>query len=477
MTDSAAGASNNPISALIPRGSLGLKLLLVCILVLAMGIPIMLVGAIVGEREQRAHSVTAEIGAAAGGSQVIGGPMLLVPYTREVQTQDNDGRVQRRTQRGDYIVYAQTGSANAALGVEDRRLGIYRAAIYKATVDFKAEFAPATAMEKVAEDYRFDWDDAKLLLFVSDSRAIQEAVDVRFGDGTSARLEPYSGIAASAAANAATASYPDGAGYVTPTGLQVFAADAPLKGGPANFTAEARLVLSGAERFALAAFAQDTTASIRGDRSDTRAEGYFQPTEALNPTDAGFVASWSVPFVRRDVTKAADLVGFDMGLVAQRDMAVRFVASDDIYTGVARAVRYGIMFIGIVFLATLIFEAVSGRKAHPAQYILVGLAQCVFYLLLLSMTEIFGFEPAFFAAATATVLLLAYYAGVSFKSAGVGVRALLGLAGLYGAMYVLMTLEDYALLAGSAVAFVVIAATMIATRGVDWYGRGSRAGA
>jgi inner membrane protein len=129
------------------------------------------------------------------------------------------------------------------------------------------------------------------------------------------------------------------------------------------------------------------------------------------------------------------------------------------------------MFIGIVFLATLIFEAVSGRKAHPAQYILVGLAQCVFYLLLLSMTEIIGFTIAFIIAAAATVGLLAFYAGASFKSQQVGLRALVGLGLLYAAMYVLMTLEDFALLAGSLVAFIVIAATMFATRGIDWYGR------
>jgi inner membrane protein len=113
---------------------------------------------------------------------------------------------------------------------------------------------------------------------------------------------------------------------------------------------------------------------------------------------------------------------------------------------------------------------VSGRKAHPAQYILVGLAQCVFYLLLLSLTEIIGFTAAFGIAAAATVGLLAFYAGASFQSSAVGMRALAGLAGLYLAMYVLMTLEDFALLAGSVVAFAVIAATMIATRRIDWYG-------
>src|SRR5690606_11321781 len=143
-------------------------------------------------------------------------------------------------------------------------------------------------------------------------------------------------------------------------------------------------------------------------------------------TDKGFAVSWRVPFVARGIEKAADLNSFNLGLASGRDMAVTFVSSDDIYRGVMRAVQYGIMFIGIVFLATLIFEAVSGRKAHPAQYILAGVAHCVFYLLLLSMTEIMGFTLAFAIAAAATVALLAYYAGASFNSAAVGVRALVG---------------------------------------------------
>jgi inner membrane protein len=99
----------------------------------------------------------------------------------------------------------------------------------------------------------------------------------------------------------------------------------------------------------------------------------------------------------------------------------------------------------------------------------------VFYLLLLSLTELLGFTTAFLVAAVATVGLLGFYAAASFQSTAVGMRALAGLTVLYGAMYVLMTLEDFALLAGSLVAFAVIAATMFATRRIDWYGRGAPA--
>ncbi len=466
--------ATNPIAGLIPRGSLGLKLLLVCLLVLVMGVPLLVVGGLVAGREGRAREVTAEIGRAAGGSQVLGGPMLLVPYTRTVEVSDDQGRTQRRLDRGTYVVFAETGSADANLTVENRRRGIYRAAIYSSNTDFQATFTPSEALNDVDQSYRFDWSQSRIVMFVSDSRAIQSSPQLRFADGSTATMEPISDLSL-VPAGAETYSRPGIFSAPTaplPTSLQAFAARAPLTDAPRGFTVETRLQLTGAQRFSVAAFAQDTTVSIRGDRRDVSAEGYFQAPRAPELTDEGFEVSWSVPLVARGAEEAADLSSFNLGLITGRDMAVSFVSSDDVYRGVARAVAYGIMFIGIVFLATLIFEAVSGRKAHPAQYILVGLAQCVFYLLLLALTEVLGFTTAFAIAAAATVALLAYYAGASFQSGAVGARALVGLAVLYGAMYVLMTLEDFALLAGSVVAFVVIAATMIATRRIDWYGRG-----
>jgi inner membrane protein len=488
--------TSNPISGLIPRGSLGLKLLLVCVLVLAMGIPLLVVGGLVGEREARAAEVTSEIGYRAGGPQIVGGPMLLVPYQRVVETTDSQGRVHRQTLHGSYVVFAETGSAEAQLDVEERRRGIYRAAVYSAETEFDASFRPAAALEDVDASYRFDWDEARVLMFVSDSRAVRNAAQVRFADGTAATFEPVSNLQVSAPTPEPVAdAYGRRRAPQAPLSgaLAAFAAPARLT-GPADFTVESRLELTGAQRFSIAAFAQDTSATIRGDRRDVSVQGFFQSTETLvggrnarENADGGadepsaavganeFAVTWRVPFVARGLDKAADLASFDIGAAAGRDMAVAFVSSDNIYQGVARAVRYGIMFIGIVFLATLIFEAVSGRKAHPAQYLLVGLAQCVFYLLLLSMTELMGFTTAFLVAAAATVALLAYYAGASFRSRQVGLRALAGLGLLYGAMYVLMTLEDYAMLAGSLVAFIVIAATMFATRGIDWYGRGGAA--
>lgn len=468
----------NP-SRFIPSGSLGLKMLLVCFLVLLMGIPLLFVEAVVRERSNRAGAVTGEIGARAGGEQVVGGPMLIVPYSRPDTVTDERGVPRQTIKRGYYAIFAQQGTADADLTVTQRRRGIYRAATYDAATTFSAHFRPQEALSDVHPSYQFDWTEARIVMFVRDSRAIKDAAEVTFSGGGTETLEPFSGLALNAAPNAAEGYQPN---YAVSAALQTFAAPTDFTSVPEDFTVETRLRLGGAQSFALAAFAQDTTASIRGNRTDASVQGYFQSTHtaiaghavaagAAEPPPNGFLATWRVPFVARALEKAADLSSFDLGATAARDMSVSFVGTNDVYQGVERAVRYAIMFIGIVFLTTLIFEALSGKRAHPAQYILVGLAQSVFYLLLLAITEIAGFANAFVIAAAATVLLLAFYAGSSARSLRVGLGALVGLGGLYGVMYVLMTMEDFAFFAGSVVAFLVIAAAMISTRRINWYGR------
>jgi inner membrane protein len=124
----------------------------------------------------------------------------------------------------------------------------------------------------------------------------------------------------------------------------------------------------------------------------------------------------------------------------------------------------------MVFLAYFMFETTQGKRVHPAQYVLIGLAQVVFYLLLLSIAERIGFDAAFIIAAGATVALISAYAGWVFESRRQGLIALVAFTLLYGLIYVLMRLEDLALLVGALASFAAIAAVMFVTRRLDWYG-------
>lgn len=141
----------------------------------------------------------------------------------------------------------------------------------------------------------------------------------------------------------------------------------------------------------------------------------------------------------------------------------------DSYRSVTRSLKYVLLFLGLVFLTYFIFEATTGKRVHPAQYVLVGIAQTIFYLLLLSLAEKIGFDFAFLIAGVATVSLLSVNAEWIFSSRQQGMRALAIFTPLYTFIYVLLRLQDDALLVGSIASFLAVAVVMYVTRNIDWY--------
>jgi inner membrane protein len=141
----------------------------------------------------------------------------------------------------------------------------------------------------------------------------------------------------------------------------------------------------------------------------------------------------------------------------------------DSYRSVTRSLKYVLLFLGLVFITYFVFEATTGKRVHPAQYVLVGTAQLIFYLLLLSLSEKIGFDYAFLLAGGATVALLATNAGWVFVSRLQGVRALVVFTLLYTLIYLLLRLEDDALLIGAVSSFLAVASVMYFTRRIDWY--------
>jgi len=141
----------------------------------------------------------------------------------------------------------------------------------------------------------------------------------------------------------------------------------------------------------------------------------------------------------------------------------------DTYRSVTRSMKYVLLFLGLVLLTYFVFEATSGKRVHPAQYVLVGTAQIIFFLLLLSLAEKIGFDFAFLLAGGVTVLLLSFNAGWVFLSRRQTFRALPIFSLLYVLIYILLRLEDYALLVGAVASFLAVAAAMYFTRNIDWY--------
>jgi inner membrane protein len=147
----------------------------------------------------------------------------------------------------------------------------------------------------------------------------------------------------------------------------------------------------------------------------------------------------------------------------------------DSYRSTRRSLHYITLFLGLVFLTYFLFEVHTGKRVHPAQYALVGVAQTVFYLLLLSLAEHFGFDLSFLIAGASTIALLSINTEWVFRSRTLALRALAVFTALYTFIYVLLRLEAYALLVGAIASFAAIAAAMYITRNVDWYGNGGGA--
>jgi len=210
--------------------------------------------------------------------------------------------------------------------------------------------------------------------------------------------------------------------------------------------------------------------------------GQFLPLERhISPT--GFDATWRVSALastaQQDVLQQHPLcsihAGADDGGVDSPEkgctetLGVTFVDPTNTYALSNRATKYGLLFIALTFVAVGLFELMRALRVHPVQYLLVGAAISIFFLLLVSLSEQLPFATAYAIAASACVALLTFYASHMLRSWQRGLPFGAGIATLYGLLYVLLQLEQKALVVGAIALFAVLALVMTLTRKVDWY--------
>lgn len=429
---------------------MGVKLIVVCALALLMVIPALLVEGLVYERTSRAKDVVREISSHVGGQQTFLGPTIAIPYDIPPQSPRDEAK------HGVYLVFPAHAEANVKTQTEERRRSLFKVPVFQANVTFDASFdltgVPSTAPPGAV----LNWNRAEIVVGVSDPRGALADASLTAAGNTST-LAP-----------AAVASYISITGDQNQsTQLSLFGAGAAGVAKPdARFNVTSALRFSGAQRIAVLAYGKTTHVVEQGDWPNPSFDGGFLPiNRSVSPQ--GFTADWSVPFIARGVR--AEGPGDSVTALGSTALGVSFIELVDPYQSVTRSLKYVPLFLGLVFLAYFIFEVTSRKRVHPAQYILVGVAQIIFYLLLLSLAERIGFGWGFLLAGAATVILLAANAGWIFTSRTQGWRALVIFTMLYGLIYMLLRLEDNALLVGAIASFLAVAAAMYFTRKIDWY--------
>jgi len=332
---------------------------------------------------------------------------------------------------------------------------LFKVPVFQADLQLQSAFDLAGVPAAAPRGADLDWSRAEIVAGVSDPRgAVSDATLT--AAGKTATLAP-----AEIAQNFSFA------GQNPQMRLTLFGARMQDLAQPnGKFSVSAALRFSGAQRLAVLAYGKTTHVTAQGDWASPGFDGGFLPVSRTVTRD-GFSAEWSVPFIARGVR--AEGTGESITGLDATALGVSFIEVADPYQSVTRSLKYVPLFLGLVFLSYFVFEVTSARRVHPAQYILVGMAQLIFYLLLLSLAERIGFDLGFLIAGAATVALLAANAGWIFASRVQGLRALVTFALLYVLIYLLLRLEDNALLVGAIASFAAVAVAMYLTRGIDWY--------
>lgn len=455
--------------------SLGLKLIVILALIVLMAIPVMFISLISFERSSRADDVLREVSQTYGGAQRLLGPVLIVPYR---ETLANGG-----LREGDYVVSATSGKAVfAGMSVEEKSRSLYKVPVYTADGQLSATLPPLSALPSQS-GFTFDLENAKVIIGLGDVTGLQSDVVLEVGAKT-LTFEPYASRSDFMAPRLASLVSDTGQMIEPPRmpphtsltydrlnigGLTLLSVPAREILGDGPTQVEAKLSFTGANSLSVLPYAKSTRLQISSDWPHPGFAGRFAPG-AREISDTGFQADWSVPYLRRGM--AAEGRAMDMETLTRGNlghMQVNFVSPLNPYQTVNRALKYAVLFIGLVFLAYFLMETLLGVRVHPAQYLLIGIAQAVFYLLLLAFAEQIGFTFAFILSAVATVVLTAGYAGAVFGRDLIWKSALV-FGAVYALLFVLMRIQDFALMVGALISFIAIAATLYLTRKMDWYG-------
>jgi len=434
----------NSVPALL-RNSQMLRLCIAGLLVIVLLLPVSMIRNLVAEREGRHREATAEVSSKWGNRQVIIGPALVLPYT--VPRKEISGNVEVfRPETRTATFLPKTLRITGEVAAESRARGIFTVPVYALRVVIDGEFLMPDLAELGIDPATVSWDRAQLAVGIGDVRGIQGQSTLTWND-VQREFLPGSGAFAE-----------------TEAGIH-----APVAVAPADKTLKFSfpLSLNGSVAAYFVPFGEDTLVQLKSNYVHPSFQGSWLPTTRAI-TDDGFNATWRISYLGRNYPQSwMSGTGIRKSIDASR-FGVEFADPIDRYRMADRSVKYAGLFILLTFATVWLGEVLSSARVHPVQYLMLGSALCVFYLLQLSLSEHVGFGLAYGIASLSIIAMLAAYSRIillgnyrAVVPAGTGV--------LYSYLFVLLTNEDHALLVGSIGLFVILAAVMFLTRRVEWY--------
>ena len=437
------------------KTSITARMLMVGFLVIVLLIPLSYINVLIKERSHRQTDVVNEINEKWGSNVLVYGPVLKLPYkTYSEKTTYNEKTKTYLKETETHINYAyifpEKLDVTSDVKSKSMYLGNFESAVFTSRIDIKGEYNTPDLKSKDIKNEDIVWDKASMIFKTSNLKGIKTEMAVKLND-----------IVYNFETN-----FNDNNNYQNRLDeLETGFIDQDILED--NFTFNMQVTYDGSEQIQMIPVGKTTTMVMTSNWADPGFIGAYSPNdETRSITPEGFKADWKVLSINRAfsqlyLNKIPNLRQFSFG--------TKFVVLVDEYQKSERSAKYGFLVIGLTFLIFFLIQTMSKIHIHPFQYLMIGLALTMFYTLLVSISEHSNFLKAYLVAGISVVSLIAFYSKSILRSLKFSAFIGISLSALYAFIYVIIQLENYALLVGSIGLFLILASVMFVSRKIDWH--------
>jgi inner membrane protein len=441
----------------IERNAALIKGFFIAVLCLVLLIPTLMIFGLINEREGRKDEAVKDVSAKWGNRQTLVGPVLQVPYYEisEIKKVNAAGKKETElTKKLNYAYFLPNNLIiNGNITPEKRHRGIYEIIVYGSKLSFSGDFSAIDYTKLGIQPETIAWKDAALLVSISDFRGIKDNVTLNWNGQPSVFN------------SGATLAYNDTPDAGTLSLSAIYSPVQVANDGKSPNTFRFDIALKGSENISFVPVGKTSVVTMKSNWPHPSFDGSFLP-DTSTVTNTGFVADWKVLHLNRDFPQ--QWTGNTPNLLTSSTLGISLITPNDAYQKTSRSVKYAILIIALTFMAFFFTEILNQKRVHPLNYILIGLALCIFYTLLLSISEFISFNSSYWIATAMTIGLVFLYSKSIFQQARPAALVSLVMLILYGFIFVIIQLEDTALLIGSIGLFLILAITMYISRKIDW---------
>ena len=431
------------------KRSITIRLFTIGFLILLLLIPVAMIESLIRERESRQQEAIAEVSSKWGEQQTITGLVLNIPYKTYSKVYEGDKSEKFKLVESKEFAHFLPEELNITgdISPEVRYRGIYEVIVYNSKLKLTGKFSEPNFQDWKIDKNNIIWEDATISLGLSDLRSIQENISLKWNDkqyffnpGVESEDVIKNGISCR---------------------LQKGNIDSVIQ--KSEFSLD--LNFNGSTSLNFIPLGKVSKVKIKSKWQNPSFGGAFLPDER-EISSSGFNASWKVLHLNRPYPQS--FKGPVNG-INESSFGVNLIVPVDEYQKSMRSAKYAAIFITLTFLVFFFLQILNGVKIHPIQYIIVGLSLCVFYTLLIGLSEHIPFKFSYLISSVAIIGLITLYAKSVFKNKRLTSLICMILTALYIFIFSIIQMEDYALLMGSVGLFIVLATIMYLSRKIDWY--------